>query len=140
MKYEDSFLGDIVIIRNIIFKNDHSNKLELDHAFYNGRPCIIIYSDNEYDYFLTLTKGNKKIKDYCYNYFLLNKEDTLYKNGPIESSYVVINHIYKVPVSFRKRKNKIKYEVYLELLKEVKRRYNTNEIDTLVKKHSLLKK
>lgn len=140
MKYENSFLGDIFIVRNIIFKNSASKKSEVDHAFYNGRPCIIIYSDNEYDYFLTLTKGSKRIKDYYYNYFYLSKDDFLFRDDIRNDSYAQINLIYKIPIAYRKSKNKIKYEVYLKLLEEIKRRYNTNEIDTIVKKYSLLKK
>ena len=48
-EYDKSFLGSNV----------------LDHAWMLGRPCVIIYSDDVYDYFLTLSSSVTK-KDYYY--------------------------------------------------------------------------
>lgn len=45
----------IVIVRDIIFYNEITENYEMDHAFQKGRPCLILYSDGEYDYFLSLT-------------------------------------------------------------------------------------
>ncbi len=53
--YENSYLGSIVIIRNLIFNQNKKNGNQVDHAWRAGRPCVIIYTDNEYDYFLPLS-------------------------------------------------------------------------------------
>lgn len=141
--YERSFLGDIVIVKHLVFKNNNTGKYEIDHAYHTGRPCIIIYTDNEYDYLLALTKGGKCINNYLYDYFVIdNKEDILFVDDKSVDfiSYANLRNIYKIPISFRKRKSKVKYNVYKDLLEEVKRKYRMEEIDTIVKKYSLLKR
>ena len=50
--YENSIVGNIVLVRNLVFYNNANRKYELDHAYKTGRPCLVIYSDDEYDYFL----------------------------------------------------------------------------------------
>lgn len=141
--YERSFLGDIVLVKHLVFKNNNTGKYEMDHAYYTGRPCIIIYTDNEYDYFLPLTKGGKCINNYLYDYFIIdNKEDILFVDDKSVDfiCYANLRNIYKIPISFRKRKSKVKYSVYKDLIEEVKRKYKIEEIDKIVKKYSLLKK
>lgn len=49
----------IVIVRDIIFYNEITENYEMNHAFQKGRPCLILYSDGEYDYFLSLTSQQK---------------------------------------------------------------------------------
>ena len=48
--YEREAIGDIVIVKGIVFENTAIGKKEPDHAWKDGRPCMIIYSDNELDY------------------------------------------------------------------------------------------
>ena len=68
-RYEREAIGDIVIIKNIIFKNKvKEGKKETDHSWEQGRPCIIIYNDDEYDYFLTM-KSNPDYKNMNNNSF-----------------------------------------------------------------------
>ena len=77
----NSPLGEIVIIKNIVFKKDRNTKKQVDHAWSSGRPCLILYSDEEYDYYLTLTSSKERknyfsqIKD---DFYKLNGEDFFY--------------------------------------------------------------
>ena len=45
--YEREAIGDIVIIKGLVFENTAIGKKEPDHAWKDGRPCMIIYSDSE---------------------------------------------------------------------------------------------
>ena len=77
-EYDKSFLGSIVIIKNIIFNQDKASSNVVDHAWKLGRSCVIIYTDDDYDYFLTLS-SSVTIKDY-YNkvknrYFEFNESN-----------------------------------------------------------------
>ena len=58
--YEREAIGNIILIKNIIFKNTANKKKEVDHAWKFGRPCLVIYSDEQYDYILTITSTQKK--------------------------------------------------------------------------------
>ena len=49
--YENDYIGKIVYIKNIVFAKGET---KLDHAYNTGRPCLLIYNDEEYDYFLVL--------------------------------------------------------------------------------------
>ena len=50
-EYDKSFLGSIVIIKNIIFNQDKASSNVVDHAWKLGRSCVIIYTDDDYDYY-----------------------------------------------------------------------------------------
>ena len=63
--YENDYIGKIVYIKGIVFA---TGKTKLDHAYSIGRPCLIIYSDNEYDYFLTMS-SKIKTKSYTFDYY-----------------------------------------------------------------------
>ena len=81
--YEREAIGDIVIVKGIVFENTAIGKKEPDHAWKDGRPCMIIYSDNELDYLLTLTSVDK---DGSKQHFKINDEninDIIKKAGQI---------------------------------------------------------
>ena len=65
-KYENETIGNIILMKNIVFTNERKNTHEIDHSWRTGRPCLIIYSDNEYDYFLTMKSSitNTKFQKY----------------------------------------------------------------------------
>lgn len=50
--YENDYIGKIVYIKNIVFAKEEN---KLDHAYNTGRHCLLIYSDEEYDYFLAIS-------------------------------------------------------------------------------------
>lgn len=56
--YENDYIGKIVYIKNIVFAKEEN---KLDHAYNTGRPCLLIYSDEEYDYFLVVLRSKIKI-------------------------------------------------------------------------------
>ena len=105
--YEREAIGDIVIVKGIVFENTAIGKKEPDHAWKDGRPCMIIYSDNELDYLLTLTSVDK---DGSKQHFKINDENILYEedfkyrynrkdriNKSIKG-YVNLENIYKMPI------------------------------------------
>ena len=53
MAYENEQVGKIVLIKNLIFSCDNSS-FQLEHAWRTGMPCLILYSDELYDYVLPL--------------------------------------------------------------------------------------
>lgn len=145
-KYENEQIGKIVIIKNIIFQNNIRNKKEADHAWNVGRPCIIIYSDNEYDYILPL---KKKIKDekYDYHHFLL--DDAKFLNQQItrigKNNYNVkkanerttegainLEKIYKIPISWHVETAKITFETYKELIEKLKEYHKVEDLNAIL--------
>lgn len=107
--YNSSVVGSVVIIKDIIFNSD--NKKEVDHARKMGRPCLIIHSDSEYDYFLVMTHSiNERYKhqfvqclpsDYEYKYDYRYKDNDKYNKKFSAKGYGFINleDIYKRPVT-----------------------------------------
>ena len=76
--YEREPIGNIIIIRNLIFQNTVKGQKEVDHAWKSGRPCIIIHSDNEYDYILAL-KTRVKDERYEHQHFPLSENCFLHQ-------------------------------------------------------------
>lgn len=145
-KYENETIGKIVIIKNIIFKDRVTKKKGLDHAWEFGRPCLIIYSDNEYDYFVTITSKQKKEK-YKIEHFILENEHfiptqisryTNYnlkksKSKTIEGS-VTLSTIYKIPISGHEEIGKITFETYKTIIENLKTLYQSENLDELITK------
>ena len=61
--YEKEAIGNIILMRNIVFTNSTNKPQEIDHSWKRGRPCLIIYSDDEYDYFLTIKSSISDTKN-----------------------------------------------------------------------------
>ena len=127
--YEREVIGDIVIVKGIVFENATNGKKELDHAWKDGRPCMIIYSDDEIDYLLTLTSVDREGSK---QYFKINDEDILYKedfkyrynrknriNKSIKG-YVNLENIYKIPISGHDKIGKVTFETYKDVFKAMK--------------------
>lgn len=141
--YEREPIGNIIIIRNMIFQNTVTDKKELDHAWRSGRPCVIIHSDNEYDYILAL-KTNITDEKFEHQHFPLSKNDFLHQQISRFSNYdgskrnsrkthgaVNLQNIYKIPISGHDITSKITFKTYkaiIEKLKEYHKKENLSEI------------
>ena len=139
-KYEKERIGTIVIVRDIIFFNEITGKYEVDHAFQKGRPCLILYSDEEYDYFLSLTSRQKgKYVDEYYP-VTLDSFHYVYCNRPFgkknpkndyDAEYINVKNVYKKPICGYKEVGKLNYKEYKKITKMFK---NFHEIDFITMK------
>ena len=145
-KYENEPIGTIVIIKNIIFKDSVTKKKEIDHAWKFGRPCLIIYSDDEYDYLLTITSTPKKSK-YKNEHFSLKDEHLIptqisrYTNYNIKKSEnktiegsITLDTIYKIPISGHEELGKITFETYKLIINNLKTLHHKENLDELITK------
>jgi len=131
--YEREAIGNIIIIKNIIFENNIVNKKEPDHAWKNGRPCIIIYSDNEYDYVLTLKSGNTK-KQFSNQYIEIKEEDLIHrKEKEITKGKINLQTIYRIPISGHNKANKVTFEKYKIIINAIKKYHKNENIDEIIK-------
>lgn len=146
--YERSPLGDIIIVKGITFQNTVIGMQEVDHAWINGRPSIIIYSDDEYDYFMTLTSSETD-NIYEDRYLKIQEENILFqensndrytmhkkykkknKNKSIKGA-INISSIYKLPASGHDRIAKITYKTYTELINKTKEYYSEQNIESII--------
>lgn len=142
--YEREIIGNIVIVKNIIFKNIVINKNELDHSYKYGRPCIIIYSDEEYDYLLTLTSQNKGNQS---NYLKLEEEDLLpitfhrfYKEDVRKKQlhkmtlkgYINLENIYKMPISGHDEVGKVTFESFKNIISKLKKYHQKDSLEEII--------
>lgn len=127
--YEREAIEDIVIIKGLVFENTVIGKKEPDHAWKDGRPCMIIYSDSELDYLLTLTSVDREGSK---QHFKINDENILYEedfkyrynrkdriNKSIKG-YVNLENIYKMPISGHDKIGKVTFETYKDVFKAIK--------------------
>ena len=145
-KYEREAIGHIVIIRNIIFKNTLSNKKEVDHSWEQGRPCIIIHSDDEYDYFLTM-KSNPDYENHEPQYIPINNDDLLDrvinrydKHNNMRSrrkeitGAVNLENIYRIPISGHDEVGKLTFDAYKNITKKIKEYHKTEDIKIIIER------
>lgn len=138
-KYENEVIGNIVIIKNIIFKNISNNKKESDHSWSNGRPCLIIYSDNDWDYFLPIKSNYNKDK-FDEEYFEIKNEDVLHLCYRIHgkptakgiSGAINLQNVYKMPISGHDEVGKIKLETYKKIMGKLKDYHNNLPMEELL--------
>lgn len=144
-KYENDIIGNIVIIKNIIFENKTNNKKEIDHSWNNGRPCLIIYSDNEWDYFLPMQSTFDRDK-YNEKYFEFTDNDILslyYRCSDLRSAKKIkgavnLRSIYKIPISGHDEIGKIKLETYKKIIGKFKKLHNNPSLkDILIKSKTI---
>ena len=145
-KYEREAIGTVIIIKNLIFKNTLSQKNEIDHSWEHGRPCIIIYSDDEYDYLLTLT--SKTIGETLQSeYFHIDKWDMKYqkverleigrtKRHRTKETKGAINlsNVYKMPISGHDEIGKLTFKAYKKLIKKFKEHKQIQLIEEVIPK------
>ena len=142
--YEREAIGNIVLIKNIIFENTSSKRKEVDHAWKFGRPCLVIYSDEQYDYILTITSTQKKAR-YKSEHFTLqtkhfipnqisrysNHNINKIKNKNIEGS-ITLDTIYKIPISGHEQLGKITFETYKTITSKLKTLYQKENLDEII--------
>lgn len=144
--YERETIGSIVIIKNIIFENPLNHKKEIDHAYKYGRPCFIIYSDEEYDYFLTMTSNAKREQYTKQNFSLnkLNKDSFIYRERNFikdekEISLINLQHIYKIPISGHNEIGKVTFETYKNIINKLKKYYKNENINEIIEKSQIVR-
>ena len=149
--YEREAIGNIIIMRNIVFQNNINGRKEIDHAWKSGRPCVIIYSDDKYDYFLTL-KSNITHSQQESHYFPLNENNFLYRNISRYGKYnikdmrkrktkgeVNLESIYKAPISGHDEIGKITFETYKQIIDKLKDYHKMENLDEIITKAKISK-
>ena len=86
-------LGSIIIVRNLIFENNESNKKYLDHAFFHGRPCIVLHFDEEYIYFVPLSRVCSSAN--LETHFIIDMKDSRWDRKKYHSGMVNLEKIFK---------------------------------------------
>lgn len=145
MAYENDAIGDIIIMKNMVFQNTKTGKNEIDHSWVTGRPCLIIYSDDEYDYFLTFTSTIRG-KKFDKQYFPINSNDLLYqcqyrmddkrreskkRKSPLEGR-INLENVYKKRISGNDVIYKIKLDTLKEVIEALKKYYNGKSIEEII--------
>lgn len=139
--YEREAIGNIIIIKNLIFQNTVKDQKEIDHAWKMGRPCIIIHSDDEYDYILAL-KTNVTDKKFENHHFRLSKKDflpnrhnnhnTKKKNEREIHGAVNLQNIYKIPISGHSIMEKITFKTYKAIITKLKEYHKIEDLNTIL--------
>lgn len=130
MAYQTDQVGKIIVVKNIVFPRSAFSKRQVDHAWRTGRPCMVLYTDDEYDYVLPLTHEVKN-KIYEYHFFKLSDSKFLYQLGrdnrinykinkekQITNSFVNLEYIYKLPICGHVEVAKITFPAYRELVSQ----------------------
>lgn len=143
-QYEREEMGNIVIIKGITFYNTITKKQELDHSWKNGRPCLIIYSDDEYDYFLTFTKTERTSEIYKKQYYPITEDEILYsyeykntinkKNRDKDiQGYINLGNVYKTPIYGKDEIKKVTFETYKEIIEGLKSFHKNQDLNEIMK-------
>lgn len=147
-KYEQDAIGKIIIVRNIVFSSTKIIKKEIDHAWKNGRPCIIIYSDDEYDYFLPI-KSNVT-KKFNYQYFILNENGLLdrnihkYSKSKVNNSHsftgaINLDTIYKIPISGHDEVGKVTWETFKNIVEKLKEYHQNDNLQEIINRAEIMR-
>lgn len=149
--YERETIGNIILMRNIVFQNPDDKKNELDHSWKEGRPCIIIYSDEEYDYFLPI-KSNITDPKYEYHYIPISEKNLLYKNIKLfrknninklsqkeTKGYINLETIYKTPISWHDEIGKVKLKTYKTIINRLKEYHKNKNLEVVFKEATIIK-
>lgn len=143
MAYVNDQVGKIVVIRNIVFACGDCNNVHVDHAWRTGRPCLVLYSDDGYDYVLPL-KHELKNLIYEYKFFKLDSSMFLYqlsrdnrinynasKTKKLSNSFVNLEYVYKVPICGHLEVGKINLPAYRDLVNQYIKLHSISELDEL---------
>lgn len=134
--YEKSYQGNIVIVTNLVFNKNLQRKSILDHAWKKGRPCIILYTDEDYDYLVPLK--SEKPRDNIYKnvkkeYYELSEKSFLNLQSGEKIGVIHLADFFKKKTSGYKIIGKLTKEAYLEILKKFSE-YHKSEIEEMVRK------
>ena len=145
--YEKEAIGTIIIVKNIIFPN--TNKKELDHSWKKGRPCLIIYSDAEYDYILPMTSKPKdnyekqhytiSQSDLLYTYIVTHQYNSNYKQKQIPKGAIKLSTVYKIPQTGHDERSKIALDTLKKIIEKLKEYHQTDNIESLIEKSAKIK-
>lgn len=140
--YDKELIGNIVNIKGLRFINTDTQKYEMDHAYKNGRPCLLIYSDDKYDYFLSLT-SNKKRSKYKNEYYQLSNDSYKYlykypfygswKEKPT-IGFANVKCVFKMPIcgyGFGEI-GKIKFSEYKNIINLFKEYHKVDDINEIL--------
>lgn len=145
--YDKEEIGNIAIIKNIIFSDNE--KMELDHAWSHGRPCLILFEDNEYYYFLTITSTERFSPKYVKQYFKIEENDYKYRyksrytnkflnkknsSNSILKGWVNLENIYKIPIYGLDALGKIKFDFYKNVVQRLKEYHKNENLNELMEK------
>ena len=131
--YEREAIGNIIVVRNMTFENTISNKQELDHVWNSGRPSIIIYSDDEYDYFLTMTSNIEIIENFQEHHFEINKKDFISQiSDKLTKGAIKLETVYKMPICGHRQLSKVKFETYKEIINKLKQYHQNQNLDEIL--------
>lgn len=149
--YERDTIGSIILMKNIVFQNANNKKNELDHSWQKGRPCIIIYSDEEYDYFLPITSNISNPKFY-YHYVPLSDDNLLYKDMNLSrkyninklyqrktEGYINLETIYRTPISWHDEIGKVNFNQYKFLIQRLREYYKGKNLNELFEEAKIIK-
>ena len=143
--YNGLLEGKIIVVNNFSFYNG-----KLDHAWNKGRMCIILYSDDEYEYVLPITHKIKELykRDYLYinekNFlefyskrnreYIIKRVDKKIrsKNYNDINGYVDLRCIYKIPIAFRDEIGKVNYQTYLKLKNDLLSYHDKNNLNDIL--------
>lgn len=145
-KYNLMLEGKIILVKNMNFSNG-----DKDHAWNSGRPCVILYVDDEFEYVLPITHSihEKFINKYFYidNNLILEFYDKRFKetilkrknklnskNAKVISGYINLRHIYKIPIAYRDEIGKIKYDSYKDIINNLNKYHAVNSLEESLEK------
>ena len=147
--YEREAIGDIIVVKDIVFENNADGKKMPDHAWKDGRPCLIIYSDNNFDYLLTITSVDKGKSTH---HFKINNENILYeedfkyrynRKDRTEKSikgYINLESIYKIPISGHDKLGKVTFEMYKDVLNALKIQHQNKNIKEILDRATAIRR
>ena len=140
--YNNEDFGKIIIVRNMIFHDSYSNARTVDHAWKKGRPCLILYSDDDFDYVVPITHQIKN-RIFSYHYFPLDKSKISYlvkcgynvyninDNDKIATSAINLQTVYKIPIFGHFEIAKITSSAYDDLISQLYKIHNIDNLDIL---------
>jgi len=109
--------GEIIIINNIIFNNN-----QIDHAYFKGRPCIVISECNDKLSLLPLTSNYPKSTNDRQNTAIFFRNDFFDSTGSFklkQVSYSNLSSIFQRELRYYDVVSRISYIRYARLLKEI---------------------
>lgn len=120
-------VGSIIIKKKLVFKE----KGELDHAYKKGRPCLVIALDDEYYYYLSISRSIKN-----------HSKTEIHSPKFTKPSSPSFNNIFKSPICFKEEIDKVPVKkmliIYKTLIKYYSKRKkceNYNEVIEYIKNY-----
>lgn len=152
MKYEYLDEGKVIIVNNLRFEDG-----TIDHAWNKGRPCLVLFSDDEYEYILPIKSEIKN--EHYFDKIPFDKDSFLYFNekGYNEttlndfigtskhcriktkikkelSGYINLGHVLKIPIAYRNEIGKFKYDFFKKIIDRLHKIQKTKNNEELKEK------